>query len=328
MAAVFATRRGPPPAAPAEPGPAPGAAAWRHELELAQVEAQLRGVDLLLWFHDPELSDFMRDPLRHEVFDDDEIRRFLQQSFRIVELRHSRAASLPALPDVLAGLVRVIGMNADGTRDRFIPAVVLVDVDGRPYAVPRSYVAGDGAFFAEELVESCSIRERRDAAFAAAASTSGLERAKALATGLAELDRDLVIQAYVDEAREIAELDPDDAAGLGDRHARLARMGEVAPMVREVDDVALAALPEASPRRLKELLAPVARAQPDVPEVLQAARFWVVWAEARLALDEKDFAAVARDLEAVRAMAPESCLVERLDEQRRGLGERRAAAGK
>jgi hypothetical protein len=49
------------------------------------------------------------------------------------------------------------------------------------------------------------------------------------------------------------------------------------------------------------------------PEVIQAVRYWVAFAQVQLALDEKDLQAIQKDIDAMRAIAPESHLVKRLD---------------
>ena len=117
-------------------------------------------------------------------------------------------------------------------------------------------------------------------------------------------------------------------AGLLEQYQRIERLAEVAPAVLAVDDLAFAAGSGIAPRRLKDVLAPVVRAHPGVTEVEQVARLWVVVAEGRLALDDHDFAAIARDLEAVKAIDPESLVVARIDEVLLQVAEQRAALRK
>ncbi len=93
------------------------------------------------------------------------------------------------------------------------PTIVLVDRELRPFAFVGFVEGGFDAFWGE--VESWrQKRIRRDAAFDAAATADGIERARLLDRGLSELDENLVQVYYEELVEEIVELDAADELGL------------------------------------------------------------------------------------------------------------------
>ena len=91
--------------------------------------------------------------------------------------------------------------------------MILTDASGRPYA-SSGYEEGGPETYLGILTKLRKIRESRDAAFEKAAKSEGVEKAKALAEGLKEIDPKFVHSFYAKEVELIVSLDKDDVTGL------------------------------------------------------------------------------------------------------------------
>jgi hypothetical protein len=96
------------------------------------------------------------------------------------------------------------------------PTIILADYLGRPYAQTgwRS-----GELNAETYLKHVmTLREKRlarDRSLQAAEQSVGIEKAKHLSAALKSVDPKLVLRFYDPEFRQVLEVDPDNAAGLG-----------------------------------------------------------------------------------------------------------------
>lgn len=106
-----------------------------------------------------------------------------------------------------------------------LPCAVLMDAQGRPYAMVQG-AEREVAAYIGRVEEALAVRERRDAYMAAADKLEGLERARALAAALEVLAEPLR-DAYAEVMLEIERLDPDNTLGYRGRAARGARMAEI-----------------------------------------------------------------------------------------------------
>jgi hypothetical protein len=323
----------------------PIAIAWARVLEPAKIAAEQRGADLLLWFRnreweqrdealglgfrdrEGEVTEHKMEPwtsLANEVFADASAMAVLRQRFHVLELAYNASIEPRELPPAFASLCQV-GYGTGG-RDAFLPPIVLADAGGRPFAVPGTYVQGACFSYVHDLLELVAVRERRDAAFAVAGRAQGVERAKALADGLAAMEPGLVVMCYRPELQTIVDLDADGSAGLRASHAKLLRDGRLVQGALEVHEIGLVNWEAIDPRRLRSLLERVVQRYADLPEVDQLARCYQARAEARLAFDEHGFALIANELEAARLLAPQSSMVPAIEQVLEHLEARRQRA--
>ena len=93
------------------------------------------------------------------------------------------------------------------------PALALLDREGRAYASWTGLADETPAALLAKLDAGRRIRAHRDAAWAEAEKAAGVEQARLLGRGLAEVDPDLVRGNYDGVLKEIKASDPDDAAG-------------------------------------------------------------------------------------------------------------------
>ncbi|HEX6813077.1 MAG TPA: hypothetical protein VF384_15745 [Planctomycetota bacterium] len=313
-------------------------------LEPAKIAARQRGVDLLLWFRnrqweqrdedvlwfrnrEGEATSNKMEPwtsLAAELFADSSAVAVLGQRFLVLELAYDETIEPRELPPTFASLCHVGFGN--GGRNAFMPAIVLADASARPFAVPGAYAQGACFTYVHDLLELVAVRERRDAAFAVAGRVQGIERAKALADALAAMEQGLVVMCYRDELQAIVDLDADGSAGLRAPHAKLLRDGRLVQGQLEVHEIGFVNSEAFDPRRLRSLLERVVQRYTDLPEVDQLARCYQAQAEARLALDEQDFARIANELEAARLLAPRSSTVPAIDRLLEHLEARRQRA--
>lgn len=120
----------------------------------------------------------------------------------------------------------------DAYRITSLPCVVLLDAQGRPYALVQGVDQTVNDYIGR-LREAMAVKDRRDAALEAARKLSGLERARALAAAL-ELLPEAVRDKYTDLLLEIVELDTGNTLGYNGRIHRDARMQEMRTAFREM----------------------------------------------------------------------------------------------
>jgi tetratricopeptide (TPR) repeat protein len=127
---------------------------------------------------------------------------------------------------------------------RVFPTLLLADATGRPYAV-TGHIGLGAEEYVRHLGNLRAARDRRDAALSKAATARGVERAHHLDTALSALESafdktytekqgDMLIRFYRPEIDQMIDLDPANAAGLGEKYRSLlnadAERGRVAEM--------------------------------------------------------------------------------------------------
>ena len=120
----------------------------------------------------------------------------------------------------------------DAYRISSLPCAVLMDAQGRPYAMVQGAERSADAYI-RRVEEALAVKERRDKALAAAAELHGLEKARALAAAL-ELLPEAVRGQYTDVLREIESLDLENTLGYRGKADQEATVREMQDAFRQM----------------------------------------------------------------------------------------------
>ena len=192
---------------------------WTTNFETAKAQAAKDGKDMLVDFTGSDWCGWCIK-LKKEVFSTPEFEAAAPKKFVLVELDFPRRTQLaPELKAQNDKLQKEFGI-------RGFPSIMLLDGKGRPYA-QTGYQPGGPAAYLKHLDELQAIREKRDAAWKKAEAAAGVEKAKALAEGLAAINDELVIKHYVAVVEEIKALDPQDATGTVKKFAFKAKLADL-----------------------------------------------------------------------------------------------------
>jgi tetratricopeptide (TPR) repeat protein len=227
---------------------------WSHDAVAALEQAKAERKDLLMDFTGSTWCGYCIR-LNKEVFAQEEFKTAAPEHFVLLEfdfLYWNAEESAPQTDEVKR-------QNAEW-RDKFgvyaYPTVFLADSDGRPYAM-TTYREGGPAKYLEHLGELRNVRELRDQALAAAAETSGTQRATYLAGALQTVGEKVARIAYRDVMREIIELDSANEAGLKAKYEPILAEAEFNRALRALENQSgwSGVGPQESLDRLEKLLA-------------------------------------------------------------------------
>jgi thioredoxin-related protein len=180
---------------------------WLVDYEKAKTQAAAEKKDLLLDFTGSDWCSWCIR-LRKEVFEEDAFKKAAPGQFVLVELDFPQDSSKQP---------EMVRKQNEALRDAFgiegYPSVVLVDPSGRPYA-QTGYQKGGASAYLKHLEDLRGKVKLRDAAFKRAEGVEGIEKAKALQEGLAEIPEGLVAAHYKSTLQQIRALDPEDTLGM------------------------------------------------------------------------------------------------------------------
>lgn len=179
---------------------------WTTNFEAAKAQAAKEGKEILVDFTGSDWCRFCVQ-LKKEVFSTPEFEAAAPKKFILVELDFPKRT--PIAPELKAQndkLQKEFGIGG-------YPTIMLLDGKGFPYA-KTGYQPGGPEAYLKHLGELQAVREKRDAAWKKADAATGIEKAKALAEGLAAMDDTLVIRHYVAVMEQIKVLDPQDTLGM------------------------------------------------------------------------------------------------------------------
>lgn len=198
-----------------------GGEGWSSNFAASQKIAAHGNKDLLVDFTGSDWCSWCIK-LNKEVFDHDEFRKGVKDSFVLVELDYPRDKSklteeVQAQNEAMMKIYPIKGY----------PTVLLCDPDGKPYAA-TGYQQGGPEKYVEHLNELRGHKAARDSAFAKAAQAKGVDKAKQLvaALGAMEMDDDLVRNSYQDVADQIKAADPSDETGFTKNAEGIQRLAE------------------------------------------------------------------------------------------------------
>ncbi|MCE5325234.1 MAG: thioredoxin family protein [Planctomycetaceae bacterium] len=257
-------------------------AKWGSDVQAAMAQAQKDNKDLLFDFTGSDWCGWCIK-LHKEVFSQEPFVTEAPKLFVLVTLDFPQRTQLaPA----------VVAQNRQWQQKLVVqgfPTIFLLDAQGRPYA-ELGYQEGGAKKYMETLNAKRQIRVRRDAALAAAAKASGIEKAKLLDKALSEIDPSLAVNFYRPTVDEILKLDSDNKAGLGGKY-------QVAVVMADVQA-------EMAAGRVKEALAKIDAAMVKLKATGQLAQdLLFVKAQALFATKQRD--ASKTTLEEALKMAPE-----------------------
>lgn len=186
-----------------------GGAGWSPNFADSKKQAASEKKDLLVDFTGSDWCSWCIK-LNKEVFDHDEFREGVKNSFVLVELDYPNDKSR-LTPEILKQndeLKTVYPIKG-------FPTILLCDADGKPYAA-TGYQPDGPVKYVEQLNKLRGQKAARDNAFAKAAETKGVERAKQLVSALEALglDDDMLRQSYGTQLDEIKTADPGDETGF------------------------------------------------------------------------------------------------------------------
>jgi len=182
---------------------------WEQDFEKAKAQAVKEKKDLLIDFTGSDWCGWCK-VLNKEVFSQEAFQDSAPKSFILVEIDFPQDKS-NLTPAIIAQNERLSEEYAVSG----FPTILLTDAKGVPYA-QTGYRKGGPEEYVEHLAELTAVRDKRDAAFAAAESQEGVEKAKSLAEGLSAMSGDFVLQFYRDKVEQVLELDPDNESGQRD----------------------------------------------------------------------------------------------------------------
>jgi thioredoxin-related protein len=216
--------------------------AWLTNFEAAKKAAAEQKKDLLIDFTGSDWCSWCKK-LDKEVFAENAFKTEAGKKFIFVSLDFPQLKKQSDSEKAQNGK-----LQTDFAVEGF-PTVFLADAEGRPYA-RTGYQAGGPESYLKHLDSFSAGRAARDKGFAAAAKSQGLEKAAHLKAALDALPDHLgSLPAYAAVARQIDELDKEDALGLrkaaaereasqklGKELEQLAQDGKRDQIVKRVDD--------------------------------------------------------------------------------------------
>lgn len=113
----------------------------------------------------------------------------------------------------------------DAYRITSLPCAVLMDAQGRPFAIVQGVEKSAEAYI-RRFSDALALKTRRDEALATAAQLGGVERARALVAAM-ELLPETLQDKYTDVLLEIEALDPENTLGYHGRASHNARVQEM-----------------------------------------------------------------------------------------------------
>ncbi len=188
-----------------------GGEGWTQDFAAAKAQAAQEGKDLLIDFTGSDWCGWCIK-LDKEVFQKDAFKSVIHDDFVLVMLDYPRDQTL------VTDEVREQNEELQKTYAvQGFPTIFLTDAEGRPYA-QTGYQQGGPEAYLEHLGELKTKKVERDDALAAAASASGVEKAKLLDEAISSFSDGIVFGCYADEVDAIIANDPEDEAGLKSKY--------------------------------------------------------------------------------------------------------------
>lgn len=196
---------------------------WNVDFEKAKLTAKAESKDILMDFTGSDWCGWCIK-LKQEVFSHTEFQSAAPERFVLLEL------DFPQSPEIKGKMkAETIEQNARLSQQfeiRGYPTILLADADGRPYA-KTGYQPGGPAGYVKHLDDLQKVRLTRDENFVKAKAANGVEKAKALAAAISQIDEELVTKHYLAELNQIRELDPSDSTGTSKKFGFKPRLNEI-----------------------------------------------------------------------------------------------------
>jgi thiol-disulfide isomerase/thioredoxin len=199
---------------------------WLTILSDAKELAAAQGKDILLDFTGSDWCGYCIQ-LDQEVFSDPEFTAYATKNLVLVELDFPKFKTLS-----VAQRKHNAELEAKYEVQGF-PTLVMLDAAGRKIG-KFGYEPGGFEVFQAKFNEARDGRVARDAAFDAAKTLTGIERAKKIDEGLNAI-ADINIDDYRSQVEEVAQLDADNAGGVGKKWRDRLSFAEMIERVRELE---------------------------------------------------------------------------------------------
>jgi thioredoxin-related protein len=287
-----------------------GGEGWSTDYEASKKLAAESKKDLLIDFTGSDWCGWCIK-LNDEVFKHDAFKTGVKDTFVLVELD---------FPNDKSKLSEKVQKQNEELGEKYAvqgyPSIVLCDAGGRPYAA-TGYQKGGPEKYVEHLNELKKKKAERDEAFAKAAKTEGLEKAKALIAALEamELEDATVANFYGEIVAQIIAADGKDETGFARKTAAAKRLAEFQSKLQELGeggdmDGAMALVD----KTLKE-----GGFDKEVTFNLMMTRVMIL-------SEQKKFDDAIKALDEVKAADPANPMVGQLDQFRKKLEEDKAEA--
>jgi thioredoxin-related protein len=211
-----------------------GGEGWTSDFAAAKKEAAESKKDLLIDFTGSDWCGWCIK-LVDEVFKHDAFKTGVKDKFVLVEIDfpNDKSKLTPETQKQNEELGKTYAVQG-------YPTILLTDSDGKPYAA-TGYQAGGPESYVKHLDKLRENKAARDAAFKAAASAQGVEKAKALVSALKvmKLEDEVVSKFYGDIVEQIKAADPKDESGFAKASAakqRIAKFQEELSALAEKQD--------------------------------------------------------------------------------------------
>lgn len=195
---------------------------WINDYEEAKKKAVQESKDLLINFTSHDSCAYCVK-LDKEVFEKELFKSEAQKHFILVRLDFPLRES---------NQDQAVKMQHDSLRKQYmvreIPAILLCDAEGRPYA-KTGYKPGGPENFIKDLEELRKKRIQRDNAFAEAEASDGIKKAKIYVGALmdTQVSEEALNSFYADVLEKIKVADPDDVTGFITKQNEASRYAEL-----------------------------------------------------------------------------------------------------
>jgi thioredoxin-related protein len=198
-----------------------GGDGWSSDFEASKKLAAESKADLLVDFTGSDWCGWCIR-LNKEVFSHDPFKEGVKGKFVLVEIDKPKDTSKLSAETLKQNMELVKKYEIKG-----YPTILLCDAGGKPYA-KTGYQEGGPEAYVKSLDELRGQKGKRDAAFASAAKTEGVEKAKLLISALdaMTLTDGQIANFYGDISEQIKAADPKDETGFGKRSATKARLAK------------------------------------------------------------------------------------------------------
>lgn len=183
---------------------------WSTNFLATKSEAAASHKDIIVDFAGSDWCGIC-NKLDQEIFAQDKFREIAANKFVFMR------ADIPRHPDKMPTEVFEQNKKLASTYNvTDYPTVLLLDSEGRPYAATGYISKLTPEEYANHLIELRKNKLTRDKTFAVAASQTGIDKAKTLATGLRELklSANSIKNNYADTLAQIKQEDPEDQTGF------------------------------------------------------------------------------------------------------------------
>ena len=199
-----------------------GGEGWTSDFAAAKKQAVESKKDLLIDFTGSDWCGWCIK-LNEEVFSKEAFKAGVKDTLVLVELDYPKDQS-----KLTAATIQQNKELAEKYPVSGYPTILLTDADGRPYAA-AGYQEGGPEAYVKRLNELREKKVARDKAFAAAAKSEGVEKAKSLVTALAVmgLQDELVSNFYGKVVEDIKAADPKDETGFAKATAMKDRLAVI-----------------------------------------------------------------------------------------------------